>query len=160
MLKIVENDEEILFVLNNLRNEDKCELVALYGKNWKEETMQSLRGKDFYILYGKTNGKELKPIAMGNFYQVFPKYNSIACVWLLTTKYIYKNKSLFWRNFLSVFRNNHYKYDIMFNFIYKTNVQAKNWLKKLGFKFDNPYPKGIKVKEDFEFFYRTKERKK
>ena len=159
MLKKVENDAEILFILNNLRKEDEQELIALYGDNWKEETLANLKNKDFYVLYGKCNNSDIKPIAMGDFCRLFPQDNSIACVWLLTTKFIYKNKSLFWKNLIRMFKQNCLKYDIMYNFIYKSNVQAKKWLKKIGFKFDNPHPDGINLKEGFEFFYKTKERK-
>jgi hypothetical protein len=49
------------------------------------------------------------------------------------------------------------KYDLMFNYIFKSNFEAKKWLKKLGFKFDKPKPVGLKVKDGFEFFYKVKE---
>ena len=45
----------------------------------------------------------------------------------------------------------------MFNYIYKSNFEAKKWLKRFGFKFDNPKPVGLKVKDNFEFFYKVKE---
>ena len=48
------------------------------------------------------------------------------------------------------------EYDLMFNYIYKSNFEAKSWLKKLGFKFDNPKPIGLNLKKDFEFFYKVK----
>ena len=112
-----------------------------------------------YILYGKDSNNNLIAIAMGDFFEIFPSDDSIACVWLLTTKYIYANKHLFYKHFIDLFNKKCKKYNIMFNFIYKSNYQAKKWLQKLGFKFDNPYPKGIEVKEGFEFFYKITERK-
>ena len=33
----------------------------------------------------------------------------------------------------------------------KTNIDAKRWLKKLGFCFDNPKPANLKISENFEY---------
>ncbi len=159
MLKKSDKKSEILFILDNLREEDRIELEVLYGKEWKNETLITLSDKKCYILYGKDSNNNLIPIAMGDFFEIFPSDDSIACVWLLTTKYIYANKHLFYKHFIDLFNKKCKKYNIMFNFIYKSNYQAKKWLQKLGFKFDNPYPKGIEVKEGFEFFYKITERK-
>ena len=41
----------------------------------------------------------------------------------------------------------------------KSNKQAKEWLLKLGFCFDNPKPNGLNVSEGFEFFYKVNNRK-
>jgi hypothetical protein len=159
MLKVSENEAEALFVLNDLRDEDKCELKALYGRNWKKKTLLSIKDKKFYVLYGYNKEKQSVPVAIGDFCQIFPEDSSVACVWLLTSKNIYRNKLLFLREFIPLFKRRSLEYDIMFNFIYKSNIQAKRWLQKFGFKFDNPHPKGIEVKDGFEFFYKTKERK-
>ena len=47
-----------------------------------------------------------------------------------------------------------YKYEIIYNYIYKSNYKAKKWLKKLGFNFNNPKPEGLNLEEGFEFFYK------
>ena len=47
------------------------------------------------------------------------------------------------------------KYRIPFyNYIYKSNIEAKEWLKKLGFIFDCPIPQKLNIQRDFEFFYK------
>ncbi len=160
MLKKADNIEEILFILNNLRNEDLEELLALYGKNWLNKTVLSLKDKNFYILYGFSSNKTLIPIAMGGFWELFEQDKSIASVWLLTTKFVNINKSAFWREVSSQIKEKSKKYNIMFNYIYKSNKEAKKWLKKLGFKFDNPHPENLKLKEGFEFFYKNRKGKK
>ena len=53
------------------------------------------------------------------------------------------------------------KYDktfwYLYNFIYSKNEFSKQWLKWIGFKFDNPKPAGMNIPDGFEFFYRVKE---
>lgn len=160
MLKTADNQTDILFVLNNLRNEDLEEILALYGHNWLNKMLASLQDKKFYILYGFSPYKTLIPIAMGGFWELFDDDKSIAAVWLLTTKFININKSLFWREVSSQIYEKSKKYKIMFNYIYKSNNEAKKWLKKLGFKFDNPHPENMKLKDGFEFFYKNRKGEK
>ena len=154
MIKYVSEIKEIEFILSNLRDEDREELENLFGEDWYKRTLVSLKDEKFLILYGQGNGEGRVPVAMGGFYDVKNENCSIACVWLLSSKFVDKNKTALMR----VLRNQLYstgtKYDILYNFIYKSNHGAKLWLKKLGFSFDNPNPKGIKLKNDFEFFYR------
>jgi hypothetical protein len=37
---------------------------------------------------------------------------------------------------------------------------AKRWLKWLGYKFDNPKPKGLHIPKGFQFFYKYGQLKK
>jgi len=96
---------------------------------------------------------------MGGFYELFDEKLKIACVWLLTTKYVSQNKMTLMKELKNQISFADKKYDLMYNFIYKSNFEAKNWLKKLGFSFDNPKPEGLKIKENFEFFYKLTNRK-
>ncbi len=157
MIKKAVNKSEILFILDNLRNEDKQELFISSGENWKEKTLFNLENKDFLILYGNDNTGRQAPIAMGGFCET-DKNESIACVWLLSTFFVYKNRMLLAKELKTQIAFAEQKYKIMYNYIYKSNFDSKNWLKKLGFKFDNPKPPGLDIKEDFEFFYKVSER--
>ncbi len=161
MLKTVTDKPEIVFILNNLRKEDKAELIALYGKNWFPETLKNLENDlSFPVLYGFDKNKRLVPVAMGGFYEPYEQNKTICCVWLLTTKYAVQNKSLFFKNVKNQIKQASLKYEIMYNFIYKSNYEAKKWLKKYGFKFDKPNPKELKVKDGFEFFYKINKKGK
>ena len=102
----------------------------------------------------KNNNNFLVPIARGGFYDVSKEPCRIACVWLLSTKYVSKNKTALMKALKNQMYLNSSKYDILYNFIYKSNHEAKSWLKKLGFSFDNPHPEGVNMKDGFEFFYR------
>lgn len=139
--------KDILYILNRLRKEDKEELIAQFGKEWKKSALKRLKRAKIIIL----KNSDSLPFAMGG----IEGKNSVACVWLLTTEEVYNNKF----KLISVIKKELLKasdkFEIFYNFIYKSNFEAKNWLKKAGFKFDHPNPKGIKVPENFEFFYKT-----
>ncbi|MCD7781056.1 MAG: hypothetical protein LUH05_10355, partial [Candidatus Gastranaerophilales bacterium] len=149
MIKKYSDKSEITFILDNLRFEDKQELFFHLGKNWKQKTLQNLINKEILVLYGPDNTGKQVPIAMGGFCGLDGD-NSIACVWLLCSFYIYKSRVALTKGLKENIASAEQKYKIMYNFIYKSNFEAKGWLKKLGFKFDNPHPKGMDVKEDFE----------
>ena len=99
MIKECSEKSEIIFVLENLRKEDKEELVALYGDDWKIKTLNDLENKKFLVLYGKNNYSNIVPIAIGGFYECFNGDKSIACAWLLSSSYI---KSTNFENLVSL----------------------------------------------------------
>ena len=159
MLKISKEEKDFIFILENLRFEDFQELNALWGDNWKNKTLESLRETEVLVLYGKDEKRSIAPIAMGGFYELLGYEPKIACVWLLSTKYIKYNKSTLMKVLKDQIKNAENKYNIMYNFIYSANFQAKTWLCKLGFRFDNPKPSNLIVEENFEFFYKVVNRK-
>ena len=155
MLKTKGNKTEILFILDNLRYEDEQELINSSGKDWKKKTLLNLEDKTCLVLYGRDNSGNQVPIAMGGFCDIENDEYPIACVWLLSTSYVYKNKMLLMKELRRQIMQGSEKYRIMYNFIYKSNFEAKKWLRKLGFKFDNPKPSGLETGKDFEFFYKV-----
>lgn len=137
---------DILYILNHLRDEDKAELTALFGREWKKRTLNRLKKSKITIL---RNSKS-QPFAMGG----IEGKKSVACVWLLTTNEFINNKLKLAKEISKQIELASNKFEILYNFIYCSNFQAKKWLKKLGFVFDNPSPKGMKIPDDFEFFYK------
>ena len=152
--------KDILFVLNNLRQEDLLELELIWGNNWKQTFFESVSKIDVLFVFGKDEFGDEVPIAMGGFENIPDKELKIACVWLLSTKYIYSNKICFMKELKKQFQKRELDYDILYNYIYKSNKEAKTWLKKLGFLFDNPKPNNLNVRKDFEFFYKVRKGKK
>lgn len=159
MLKCSNNEKDFLYILDNLRVEDFWELNALWGENWRERTLNSLKNTEVLVLYGKDCDSNQVPIAMGGFYEIFGCKQDVACVWLLSTKHIEYNKPALMRALRKQIKLAENKYSFMYNCIYRTNNQAKNWLRKLGFCFDNPKPKNIEIENGFEFFYKITNRK-
>ncbi len=153
MIKLCDNFKDILFILDNLREEDAEELKALWGKNWRNISFSNIKKSQVNILYGKNEINSIVPIAMGGF-QIINLSPSVACVWLISSKYINLNKKLLMKNLKEQINQASKKYNIMYNYIYKSNLSAKKWLKELGFSFDNPHPKNLFVPDDFEFFYK------
>ena len=159
MLKKMKDKLILYYILNHLREEDKKELMKLYSGNWYEKTIESLENQEFLVLYGVDDKKNNVPIAIGGVDPIFNKSERIACVWLLSTIWVRLNKKLFLNTLKTQSLLAEKEFDILFNFIYESNCGAKKWIKKLGFKFDNPKPKGFSMEDGFEFFYKSKERK-
>ena len=68
-----------------------------------------------------------------------------------------KNKHCLLRHIIKAFEEIDEKYWLTCNILYSENKFAKRWLKKIGYKFNNPKPDGLDVPDGFEFFYRVRE---
>lgn len=154
MLKKDKNIQDVNFILDNLRKEDLLEVQAIWGEDWKGNVIVNALKTDFMILMGKNNKGHSVPIAIGGFACLFEKDSKIACVWLLCSKYVYCNKQLLMKTLKEQIELASCRYDVLYNYIYKSNFEAKRWLKKLGFSFNNPHPDNMKKSKDFEFFYK------
>ena len=144
------NIKDVEYILDNLRQEDLNELKALWGENWRSETIKNIMTTDFDSLVGVSD----KPVVMGGIWGVGGENSKTACVWLLSTDEVKKHKISLIKNLSEEIEKAEKKYSILYNFIYKSNLSAKKWLKILGFRFDNPRPDGLKIPDGFEFFYK------
>lgn len=149
MLKTNKDINDVNFILDNLRKEDKEEIIELWGDNWKDKFIKNTMSTEFLIL---TNNNI--PIAMGGIVSISNSQLRIACVWLLCSVYVKNHKILLLRTIKKHIDIASSEFDILYNYIYKLNFEAKKWLKNLGFKFDNPSPPNLEVREGFEFFYK------
>ena len=155
MYRANKTDEDVEYILNNLRYEDEMELKTLFGDNWKEESKNRIMKTKFYVMLGK--GKNDKtPVCMGGIEQDEKDDNGIGCAWFLTTNEIKKHGIQILKELKKEVEKADEKFWLTYNVIYEKNYLAKKWLKWLGFRFDNPRPKGIEVPAGFEFFYRVR----
>ncbi len=159
MIKKNPKKEDIDYILNHLRKEDIEELQAMWQGNWFTKISDNLKDKKILVVYGKDENKNCVPIAMGGFHELFEKNSNIACIWLLSTNYVKNNKTLFIKELKHQISKASEKYELMYNYIYKSNKEAKNWLHKLGFNFGCPNPQKLNIEKDFEFFYKLTKRK-
>lgn len=136
-------------ILNNIRDEDFEELFALFGDNWKEISKNNILNTDFKVLLIKNCA-----IAMGGISNIDKSDKNCAIVWLLTRKNIKKYSYELMKALRCEILNSKNKYKFLYNKIYYKNFEAKNWLLKLGFKFDNTKPKHLEIPDNFEFFYK------
>ena len=151
MHKVNKNLADVSYILDNLRKEDLEELQALWGENWREETLNNIMNMDFEVLLGKTKKGEV-PVVMGGIWEVG---RGVGCAWLLSTPEIKNHRHCFLRELRYEIEKSKSKFCLIYNFIYKENFEAKRWLKWLGFRFDNPHPKGVEVPNNCEFFYKV-----
>ena len=160
MIKLNPDNSDINYILNHLRVEDIEELKVLWQKDWLNKVSDNLKNKNILVVYGKDENNKCVPIAMGGFHELFEKHSNIACVWLLSTIHIKNNKTLFIKELKNQINKASEKYELMYNYIYKSNKDAKGWLYKLGFKFGCPNPENLGINKDFEFFYKLKKERK
>lgn len=156
-------DDDILFVLDNLREEDKIECVVSRGENFTNEILNDLKNlspSDSFLL-AKTK-KDNIPVLIAGVKHI---EKSIGCVFLLSTPEIEKHQICFLKEMKKQIEKYDENFSILYNQIYKTNHLAKNWLKWVGFRFpleekktnhlDKLFLK-IKTPENFEIFYRER----
>ena len=151
------NDYE--YILDNLRQEDLEEVKAVWQDNWRDNVLKSLENTQVLVLEGKDKDNNIVPVAMGGFYEQPEKTANIACVWMLSTDFVKYNKLLLTKALKISVSKAEEKYDLMYNYIFKSNKQAKNWLYKLGFSFSSINSDKNFYNENFEFFYKFVKRK-
>ena len=152
MIKTDKNIEDVLFVLNNLRKEDLLELKALFGEDWYTKTLKSVQNVDYMILLGKDDNANIVPIAVGGFSDLKQEKAKMACVWLISSVYIKFNKKLLFKAIQEQIKIASKQYQMLCNYIFTSNFEAKKWLQSMGFIFQE------KNKDNFEFFYKITER--
>lgn len=130
----------------NLRYQDKQEIVSIFGSFGVDEFIKicfETNGKTYFLLSDK-----YKPLALGGANIVNnPK---IAQVWLLSTNDALKYRKEIFKYVKRKIKEFKVEYDVLYNFIYKTNFKSLFWLKRYGFKVlnsNNP---------DYKLFYFSK----
>lgn len=148
------NEKDILYILEHLKPEDEHEARTQKGDNFKEIILEEIMNNKTRTFLGCRKSDDL-PVCVGGYTDTNEK--GIGIVWLLSTPEIEKKRTCLIRNIILAFKEIDEKYWLTCNMLFSENNFAKKWLKKIGFKFDNPHPQGIDIPEGFEFFYRIRE---
>ncbi len=147
-MKLIEiNEENLAKFLNDIRLEDEEELERIFKDNYKkcflDIAFELKNDKNSYFLADENDA----PIAIGGAYQIQSDKKKIGQIWLLSARKSYKRRFFLYKyvkNKISFFKK---EFDILFNYIYKSNFDALKWLKNFGFRtqdLENP---------DFKMFY-------
>ena len=144
MREIEINKNNLNLFLENIRDKDKEELIYFFGKNYKKYFINFLlkNNKETYFLSYKSI-----PCAIGGAY----KDKKGAQVWLLCAKEY--DKKFLYKYIKEKFNKIKQKYNILYNFIYKSNFSSLNLLLKLGFQIIETN------KPELKLFYLKKRRK-
>lgn len=183
MYRKEKNIEDIKFVLDNLRPEDRHEVETLRGENWKEDFIKDLMDEEKYghfvlactkkddipaVIGGSYDNKDYIAYAMGG---SFKTAEGIGIVWLLTTPEALKHQLTLLRNIRKdILEKFDDKYWLTLNMIWKENHIAKRWLKRFGYRFpadilqegkelnfyDRLMLNKFKTPDGFEPFYRKR----
>ena len=133
--------EIISYVLENLRQEDKKEMVIEFGNHWKEiifcRAVQS-------EIYGIVDEKE-KILGFFGIKGINEKY---AQVCLLSTDDLSKQGFIFLKKAKRIVAEWNKRYSTLYNFVYKENKQAIKWLRWLGFTLSE-------IDNDRMYFYKV-----
>lgn len=158
MYRKAKNEKDVLYILEHLRADDLAEVKAIHGEDYKEKVLTDIMKTDFDVLMGVTKNGDI-PVCMGGAWQLDNDAPGIGVVWMLCTDEVVKHKIRLLKELKKEFREYDKKFWFLYNLIYYKNDFAKNWLSWLGFKFDNPKPRGMKIPKEFEFFYRIRKRR-
>ncbi len=155
MYRKEKNEKDVLYILEHLRAEDLEEVKAVHGELWKEKVFNDIMKTDFDVLMGINKDGDI-PVCMGGAWHIERDPKGIGVVWMLCTDDIVNHKICLLRELKKEFQKYDKNFWYLYNFIYSKNEFSKQWLKWIGFKFDNPKPAGMNIPEGFEFFYRVK----
>ena len=147
------NEKDVLYILEHLRPEDEHEARTQKGDNFKEIILEEIMSDKTRTYLGCKKSDDT-PVVIGGYSDT--NEEGIGVVWLLSTPEIEKNKTCLLRNIINALDEIDRKYWFTYNILFSENKFAKKWLKKIGFKFNNPHPVGLNVPEGFEFFYRVR----
>lgn len=138
-------DEDLLDKLVcDIRAEDKLELIQLFPTSL-DGFYKTCFEKEHKVYCVTTDENE--PIAIGGVYPVKGKKLNTAQVWLLATNKLPYNKIALYKYVLELVNEFKKDYDVLFNFIYKSNFSSLKWLKKLDFSV-------VDLKnQDYKLFY-------
>lgn len=156
MYRKEKNIKDILYILENLRPEDKHEALIQRGENYIQGIAGDIINNKGFVVIGCSK-KDDKPICMGGCTKT--EENGVGVVWLLSTPEIENYQICLLRNIKELLKDFDKEYWMTFNMIYSENKLAKKWLKKMGYSFDLAKPVLANIPKDFEFFYRLRSKR-
>jgi len=125
--------EDIDYLCNNLRPEDRKEVIASHGSTKKAlQIGLDLSDECWTFLVEDTN-------EIAGIYGVAKQCDTVACVWLLTTPAVKKIWITFLRESKRLTKEMNKKYTILTNSVDAEYTTAIKWLKFLGFTFINKH---------------------
>lgn len=153
MYRKEKNIKDILYILENLREEDKHEAITQKGENYIHAIASDIVNYKGPFILGCSK-KDDTPIVMGGCCPTCDE--GVGVVWMLSTPEVEKNQICLLRNIKELMNDFDKDYWMTFNLIYKENHLAKKWLSKMGYSFNMAKPVLANIPKDFEFFYRTR----
>ena len=138
--------EDIDYLCNNLRPEDREEVIASHGST-KEALQLGFDISEECVTFIVTETNEIAGI-----YGVAKQCDTVACVWLLTTPAVTKIWITFLRESKRLTKEMNKKYTILTNSVDAEYTTSIRWLKFLGFTFIKKHDQwGVGNKPFLEF---------
>ena len=146
MIEIEINENNLKKFLQDIRTEDKEELVFYFGEDFEKKFVEIAKNtKNTYFVSDENEA----PIAIGGF-EEFKTNKNIFQTWLLCTSKLKNNKKELFKYIKTKLKSYKENSFVLFNYIYRTNFKSLNFIKSLGFEI-------VDLKNDnFKLFYYTK----
>ena len=151
MQKIKITRKNLLKLLKTIRIEDLEEIKTFYKNNYQEKFLENifkfLKNKNTIFVKSSKN----KSFAIGGVYFCpFFKELKVGQIWMISSYFYKKDKIKLFEIIRNFVKKNEKNYDILFNFIYKSNFSFLKQLEKFDFNF-------IETKnKDYKLFYKIK----
>lgn len=127
--EITKNKQEIKYVLENLCEKTKIELLKIYGENYIQKTFSQIKNTDIFTIRLK---KTSAPVGL---FGLIPLSEKSAGIYLLTTDELLKgNMITFLKEAKKQINLWTQKYELIMDNCFKKNNSIKKWLSLLGFK--------------------------
>jgi hypothetical protein len=130
---------DIGHLAENLREADRCELVALEGQGIDPFHVISRAVTMSSHVWAFVRVADNMPISL---FGVAPMADHIGSPWMLGTEELYEHPRelvVFGRRYISLMTG---AYPVLLNYVDARNEKSVRWLKRMGFQFADPEPLG------------------
>jgi hypothetical protein len=145
------NRKDFYLMKQIMRNEDRRELEAASGKKFKDVVDKTQYNTDFAIA-GYCDKKLIAIFGVTRITAV----TKTGAIWMFGTKFLPENKKVFLKHCKKCIEVMIENYPIVYNFVDKRNIMIINWLKWLGFTFEDAKPYGPNGLLFYKFYMKNK----
>lgn len=138
--------DDVEYLINNIREADRLEIVAVTGQPHFESIIRAVQ----YCDEAWTGLIDDKIIAVFGVH-VISYVTGSGVPWLLSTRHVEEHPRTFLKYCKPVFKKLCVGLDSLVNYVDERNVLAKQWLQWLGFKLDDPVPFGVEQRPFHRF---------
>ena len=133
-----------------MRDEDRRELEASSGKRF-EDIVDKTRDVTDFAVAGYCDGKLIAIFGVRRITAV----TKTGAIWMFGTKFLPKNKKVFLKHCRRCVQVMLENYPLVYNYIDERNTMIINWLKWLGFTFEEAKPYGPQGLPFYKFYMKN-----
>lgn len=132
-------DEDIQFLIDEIREPDKIELEAAAGSPYYQVIRDGYKQNAHHSWTGHANNNVVAVFGIKR----LTALSDVGVPWLISTNLVPKYRGVFMRYSKQIFDLVKRDYNYLCNYVDKRNIVAIRWLKWLGFTIQEPEPYGV-----------------